>query len=90
MSKNEKKTQKKPEVNVKAMVDELVDRSHRALEEMIKFDQEQVDKIVKAMTLAGIDNHMRLAKLAIQETNRGIYEDKIIKIYSPQNMYITV
>lgn len=91
MGKNEKNTQKKPEVNVKAMIDELVERSHRALEEMIKLDQEQVDRIVKAMTLAGIDNHMRLAKLAVQETKRGIYEDKIIKnLFATEYVYHSI
>ena len=45
----------------------------------MKLDQEQVDKIVHAMALAGLDNHMPLAKLAYEETGRGVMEDKIIK-----------
>lgn len=52
-------------------------------------DQEQVDKIVKAMTLAGLDKHMELAKLAVEETGRGVYEDKITKICSLPNIFIT-
>jgi acetaldehyde dehydrogenase / alcohol dehydrogenase len=31
------------------------------------------------MTLAGLDKHMLLAKLAVEETRRGIVEDKVIK-----------
>ena len=31
------------------------------------------------MALAGLDNHTRLAKMAVEETGRGVYEDKIIK-----------
>ena len=33
----------------------------------------------EAMALAGLEAHMRLAKLAIEETKRGVYEDKITK-----------
>ena len=36
------------------------------------------------MSMAGLDEHMRLAKMAIEETGRGIYEDKITK-----NMFAT-
>lgn len=50
----------------------------------MKLNQEQVDKIVKAMSIAGLEHHMELAKLAVEETGRGIYEDKIIK-----NMFAT-
>ncbi len=61
------------------MVDELVVKAKAALHEFMNYTQEQVDNIVHQMALAGIDNHMRLAKLAVQETKRGIYEDKMIK-----------
>jgi acetaldehyde dehydrogenase/alcohol dehydrogenase len=67
-----------------AMIDTLVSNAQKALEEYMKLDQEQVDKIVHAMALAGLDNHMRLARLAIEETHRGVYEDKITK-----NMFAT-
>ena len=30
-------------------------------------NQEQIDAIVKAMTLAGLDKHMELAKMAVEE-----------------------
>lgn len=61
------------------MIDQLVANAQKALEEYMKLDQEQVDKIVHAMALAGLDNHMPLAKLAYEETGRGVMEDKIIK-----------
>ena len=48
------------------------------------FDQEMINEIVKEMALAGLDQHMPLAKLAVEETGRGVYEDKIIK-----NMFAT-
>ena len=71
-------------INVKDMIDELVSKAQAALEEYMKLDQEQIDKIVHAMALAGLDNHMELAKLAYEETGRGVLEDKIIK-----NMFST-
>ena len=84
---SEKKNQEKPAVDVNAMIDQLVANAQKALEEYMKLDQEQVDKIVHAMALAGLDNHMPLAKLASEETGRvaveetgmGLVEDKIIK-----------
>lgn len=76
---SEKKNQEKPAVDVNAMIDQLVANAQKALKEYMKLDQEQVDKIVHAMALAGLDNHMPLAKLAYKETGRGVMEDKIIK-----------
>nr|ABC68522.1 alcohol/acetaldehyde dehydrogenase [Ethanoligenens harbinense] len=65
--------------DVKQMIDELVAKAQKALDEFSTFNQEQVDKIVHAMALAALDKHMYLAKLAVEETGRGIYEDKITK-----------
>ncbi len=72
------------EINVNEMIDGYVTKAQAALEEFMKLDQEQVDAIVKAMTLAGLDKHMELAKMAVEETGRGVYEDKITK-----NMFAT-
>ncbi|MGJ7909440.1 bifunctional acetaldehyde-CoA/alcohol dehydrogenase [Neobacillus sp. LXY-1] len=71
-------------LTVNEMVDKLVDNGLKALEQFRRLDQEKVDEIVKAMALAGLDQHMQLAKLAHEETGRGVYEDKIIK-----NMFAT-
>lgn len=68
-----------PAVDVPKMIDELVAKAEVALAEYMKLDQEQVDNIVHAMSLAGLDHHMSLAKLAFEETGRGVVEDKIIK-----------
>ena len=65
--------------NVNEMIDELAKNAQKALEEYMLLDQEQIDKIVNAMALAGLDHHMELAKMAIAETGRGVYEDKVIK-----------
>ncbi|NMO96848.1 bifunctional acetaldehyde-CoA/alcohol dehydrogenase [Paenibacillus lemnae] len=65
-------------------VQTLMDRANTAVKEFQSLDQNTIDKIVQAMALAGLENHMALAKLAVQETGRGVYEDKIIK-----NMFAT-
>lgn len=72
------------EINVNEMIDGYVNKAQKALDEFMKLDQEKVDAIVKAMTLAGLDKHMELAKMAVEETGRGVYEDKITK-----NMFAT-
>ncbi|MFR0822232.1 MAG: bifunctional acetaldehyde-CoA/alcohol dehydrogenase [Clostridia bacterium] len=69
---------------VKDSIDALVAKAKKASEEYMKLDQEQVNHIVKAMAMAGLEHHMELAKMAVEETNRGIYEDKITK-----NMFAT-
>ncbi|MBM7689373.1 bifunctional acetaldehyde-CoA/alcohol dehydrogenase [Enterococcus ureilyticus] len=79
------KTMKQEEtktVDVPAMIDELAKKANVALKEMEDFDQEKVDHIVHQMAMAALDQHMPLAKMAVEETGRGIYEDKAIK-----NMY---
>lgn len=78
-------------IDVPAMIDGLVANAHKALEGFMKLNQEQVDAIVKAMTLAGLDNHMSLAKMAIEETNRGVYEDKITKnLFATEYIYHSI
>lgn len=72
------------EAKIKKMIDDLVSRAKIASKEYMKLDQEQVNNIVKSMSMAGLEHHMELAKLAIEETKRGIYEDKITK-----NMFAT-
>lgn len=44
-------------------------------------DQEQVDRIVGAMVRAGVRAAPELAKLAIDETGFGVFEDKVAKNY---------
>ena len=57
---------------------EALAKCRAAQEKFATYTQEQVDKIVEAMTVAGQENHTRLAKMAVEETGRGVYEDKII------------
>ncbi len=71
-------------MRIKSMVDDLVAKAKKASEEYLKLDQDQVNNIIKAMSMAGLERHMELAKMAVEETGRGIYEDKITK-----NMFAT-
>ena len=68
--------------DVQTVIDELATKGVEALDAMANFTQEQVDHIVHHAAIAALDKHMYLAKLAVDETGRGIYEDKAIK-----NMY---
>lgn len=73
------------------MINDLVERAKIASREFMKLDQDSVDRIVKAMAMAAIDNHMLLAKLAVSETKRGIYEDKIIKnMFASEYVYHSI
>ena len=76
--------QKKKGVETQEMIDKLVENAQAALKEYMTMTQEQIDKIVHEMTLAGLDKHLYLAKLAYEETGRGVVEDKVIK-----NMFAT-
>src|SRR5574344_2935064 len=57
----------------------LVKKAGKALDEFLAINQEQVDYIVAKCSVAGLDNHGKLAELAIKETKRGIFEDKATK-----------
>jgi len=81
MSEN---TNLEEEQRVQNMINELLEKAKQASKEYLQLDQETVDNITKAMSMAGLEHHMELAKLAVEETGRGIYEDKITK-----NMFAT-
>lgn len=69
----------------------LAERANKALDAYMRLNQEQVDRIVQAMALAGLDKHMPLAKLAVEETGRGVYEDKITKnIFATEYIYHSI
>lgn len=74
--------------DVSSMIDQLVNNGLKALEKFRDYNQDQIDVIVKEMALAGLDQHMPLAKMAVEETKRGVYEDKIIKnIFATEYIY---
>lgn len=62
-----------------ADIDLLAARGAEALSAFYDYDQKRITAIVHAMALAGVDQHMPLAKLAVEETGRGLFEDKCVK-----------
>ncbi|MDT0123694.1 bifunctional acetaldehyde-CoA/alcohol dehydrogenase [Paenibacillus sp. RRE4] len=69
----------------------LIDKANKAHAAFMSMDQQQIDRIVQAMALAGLDKHMMLAKMAVEETGRGVYEDKIIKnIFATEYVYNSI
>lgn len=62
-----------------AEVNKLVSNAKVALEKFFDYDQEKIDYIVAKCSVAALDKHGELARLAIEETKRGIFEDKATK-----------
>jgi acetaldehyde dehydrogenase / alcohol dehydrogenase len=57
----------------------LVDNALKALADYETLTQEQVDHIVKKASVAALHEHVSLAQLAVEETGRGVFEDKAVK-----------
>ena len=62
-----------------AYLEKIVSRARTAAAVFTQYTQEDVDRIVKAMVLAGLDQAQPLARLAVEETKLGVMEDKVIK-----------
>ncbi|MGL4911579.1 MAG: bifunctional acetaldehyde-CoA/alcohol dehydrogenase [Romboutsia sp.] len=94
MSKEAKKTkvvEAKQEFSVENMINDLVTKATIAKDAMLSLDQEAIDKIVGAMAKAGLDKHIELAQMAIEETQRGIFEDKVTKnIFATEYVYNSI
>ena len=61
-------------------VNTLVSKALVALDEFKKIeDQEKIDAIVQAAAVAALEAHGPLAVVAVEETGRGVIEDKAIK-----------
>ena len=60
-------------------IDALVERAQVALAEYASFTQEQVDHIVRKASVAALHHHGDLAVMAVEETGRGLFEDKAVK-----------
>ena len=72
----------------RAYTDSLVQKALKAEAEFATFTQEQVDKIVAAAALAGSEAALMLAHEAVDETGRGVVEDKDTKNrFATENVY---
>ncbi|MBR5903674.1 MAG: acetaldehyde dehydrogenase (acetylating) [Clostridia bacterium] len=57
----------------------LVSRAKQAQKEYAEYTQEQIDRIVKAVAEACAKESERLAKMAVEETGFGVWQDKVLK-----------
>ncbi len=62
-------------------LDGFVQRARTAADALRQLDQKAVDRIVWAMTVAGLEHAIELAELAMEETHFGVLEDKVLKNY---------
>ncbi len=69
----------KSEINLHNKANFLARQARLASAVFIQYSQAQVDKIVKAMTIAAIESAQLLAQKAYSETRMGVVEDKILK-----------
>jgi len=68
-----------PVISNDTQIQELVTRARAAQAVFALFSQEQVDAIVKGIGKYVYDNAEVLARMAVDETGIGVYEDKILK-----------
>lgn len=64
---------------VREKADELVGQAREAAALFTQYDQEAVDRIVEAAARAGAARRIELARMAVEETGMGVFEDKVIK-----------
>jgi len=62
-----------------AYLDGLVSQARTAAAVFSQYTQEDVDRIVKRMAMAGMENAQHLGRMAYEETHLGVPEDKAIK-----------
>ena len=63
----------------KTYIDGYIERARMAQKEFESYSQEQVDELVMAIAKTVYDNAEYLAKIAVEETEMGVLEDKIAK-----------
>lgn len=86
-----KEISKEEQEEVDKMINSLIEKAKTAAKEYMELDQETVNRITKKMAMAGLENHMKLAKMAVDETKRGIYEDKITKnMFASEYVYHSI
>lgn len=91
LSVTKKNTYESNKDEVTQMIDSLAEKGQEALKELSKKSQHEINDIVHQMSMAAIDQHMHLAKLAYDETGRGIYEDKAIKnLYASEYIWNSI
>lgn len=62
-----------------AKTEEILEKALKAAADFKELNQQQTDKILRAVYIAAMDNRVRLAKMAAEETELGIWQDKVEK-----------
>ena len=60
-------------------ISQYLENAKKASAEFAKYSQLEVNKIIKEVYLAGFQNRVLLAKMAVAETGIGKWEDKVTK-----------
>lgn len=63
----------------KKLIEEMVEKARVAQAELATYSQEELNAIVKVIGKTVYDNAEELAKMAVEETRMGVYEDKVAK-----------
>jgi acetaldehyde dehydrogenase / alcohol dehydrogenase len=76
------------EADVKQITDDLVKEAQEASAIFTQYSQEDVDRIVYAVAKAGANHRIELARMAVEETGMGVFEDKVIKnLFATEYIY---
>ncbi len=65
--------------NLMERANDILERAILAAAEFQQFNQEQTDKVVVAVYKAALNARIKLAKMAVEETGIGLWEDKVWK-----------
>ena len=66
-------------MDVQSYIADMIEKARAAQKEFETYSQEKVDQAVRAVGKAIFDEGDPLAKMAVEETHMGSYEDKIMK-----------
>lgn len=67
---------------------EMMDRAVMSAAVFNQLNQEQTDRIVESVYKAGFNNRVKLAKMAHEETERGVWQHKVLKnVIATQLLY---
>ena len=80
--------EKNPPQSARAAADALVDQARLASAVFLQYDQQAVDRVVEAAAKAGLARHLEFARMAVDETGMGVFEDKVTKnFFATENIF---
>ncbi len=86
MAESRKEEAARPDVQT--LANELVAQAREAAALFTQYDQTTVDRIVYAAARAGAERRLDLARMAVEETGMGVFEDKVIKnLFATEYIY---